>query len=86
MFKSITFNLSEPLCTCDEQNLTWCFDFNINTQPLVLSCKTCDAKLYLPYKILRAGFKFEKPYPGVEKKEETLKSRVGNLIPFRKKK
>ncbi len=85
MFKKIIIHLTEPICKCEEQNLSW----SVPNSNLEVKCKTCDITLTIPSKQFIAGFEFEKSYPGKQKlvKKDGSKEHNDstNVIPFKKK-
>lgn len=79
MFKRIDILLSGPICSCDEQNLSWA----IGEGPsLFLNCKTCDTKLNVPNSKFVARFVLDKKYPGKTKEltKKKPKSKSENKI------
>lgn len=66
MFESFQIILSEPICSCENQNLEWGITYD---RRLVITCITCCTKLEVPYSTLTALFFLKKPYPG---KRETI--------------
>lgn len=72
MFKLIKIKLSEPICNCKKQNLSWFIENikgKITTQELKIVCKDCGTMLKVPHEKFVAKFSFDKSYPeGVKTK------------------
>lgn len=68
MFKRMELHLTGPICGCDESNLCMRIDFTkANDCNLVVSCKTCDISLTVPWSIVKVFFKLDVPYPSKPK-------------------
>jgi hypothetical protein len=65
VFQSLRITLTGPICECEEQDISWGLPLDVkgNTY-MVLTCKTCEAKLTVPHQYLRASITCTKPYPG----------------------
>lgn len=83
MFRRLTIELTEPICQCPVQNLTWqVFSSRGSEQDtrLQVSCKTCGTALCVPNNHFKAAFQLDKPYPGLQ---EVPKPKMeGKLIPL----
>jgi len=77
MFKNITINLSEPICSCNEQNLKWIISATDWSAQFI--CKTCNVKLTIPMEKLFYSFKLDKDYPG-RQKEKIVKNKENNVV------
>lgn len=64
MFKKIAIYFSEPICTCQVQNLAWWVDLVDGRPSLGIRCKDCKTELKIPPDKVMAGFVFDRPYPG----------------------
>jgi len=64
MFKCLTIHLTEPICGCDEENLSWFICYTEQGHGLGLECKTCKTQLRVGHSHFVAGFAFDKKYPG----------------------
>jgi hypothetical protein len=91
MFKRIMIELTEPICNCDERDISWGIHYDHCMRAgLSFSCKTCDTKLLVPHDRFVAGFKLDRDYPG--KKSEPQKKTTldvldgGRAVPFEKDK
>lgn len=62
MIKSLTINLTGPICLCDEQSLAWSWP----REEFRISCETCKAAVTLPRDRVRAGFNLDRKYPGIQ--------------------
>jgi len=61
-FKKATFHLTEPICHCRAQNLTW-YIFIVDGRPwLVIHCRTCFTEFTVPPENFIAEFTFSRPY------------------------
>jgi len=69
MIKSISVNLTGPLCNCKEQNLTCSIS---PSQGLDIECQTCKVSANVPYSKLTADYNLDKPYPKDEVPEGDL--------------
>lgn len=71
MFKRISIELTEPICTCKQQSLGWSVDSQPEGSGLCITCKECKTSLKIPYTKLLGQFAFDKPYPeGIKPKNE----------------
>ena len=72
-FKYIEIYLTEPICSCDKQNLKWRIKRDADGGLfLYISCHACKSELVIPHEKFVAVFKFDKSYPGgVAKKDES---------------
>ena len=61
MFKNVSINLKGPICSCQQQSLSWGIakggDLNIQ-------CDTCKAMLTIAHDGFVAHFKLDEQYPG----------------------
>jgi len=79
MFKNITINLTEPICTCPELDLSW-YIIPGSEQGLRIYCKTCKVELNVPNKSFLAHFKLDKSYPKDAKSEEKPLAKVLQFV------
>jgi hypothetical protein len=65
MFKKIDIHFTEPVCSCEKEELEWNIVFNnLKTDfALEMTCKKCNTKLIIPRQNLFADYVFDKPYP-----------------------
>lgn len=78
MFKRITIQMTEPICSCEEQKINWTPKLvqvvkggkTFNSYTLDLWCETCETRLSVSNEKFRASFEFDKPYPGKKVVEE----------------
>lgn len=73
MFKGININLSDPICGCDELNISWYILTTGASIGLGLRCKTCNTELQIPHSKFEATFILDKPYPGKQRRNPELK-------------
>ena len=65
MFLGLTLEMAAPICTCEEDNLTYEFDVD---EDLHIRCEKCGVDLFIPSKHVTYEFKFrDKKYPADEK-------------------
>ena len=68
MFKNIYINLTGPICTCDEEKLSWFITHvegdNGLQSSLGLLCQNCKTRHIVGPTLFKARFVFDKPYPG----------------------
>lgn len=64
MFRLAQFHLDGPICSCEEQELSWSLFEDKTGFGLRISCKTCETQLVIPYTKFKARFVLERPYPG----------------------
>lgn len=86
MFKRLVIEMSDPICNCDEQNLSWIPSSDSKGANLIIKCKSCSTQLIVSHEKYVAGWSFERPYPG-KKKEEKPKPKLdvlegGKVIPI----
>lgn len=81
MFKSVSINLTGPICGCDVQKLGWyCF----NDGPghgLTIQCETCKTSLRVPQSGFIAHFKLDTSYPGKPKTKEQMVDEKWDVVP-----
>ena len=74
MFKHLTIHLSEPICSCAEQTVSWnLVQVEDNQLTLQLWCQTCRTTLTVSPTEIRSYIAFDQPYPGKPKKKPDLK-------------
>lgn len=85
-FKHVEICLTEPICTCDKQNLSWNIYFDGNERASIhIFCKKCRSKLIVPHDKFVASFKLDKPYPkpySDDKKSEEKENQPPPQDPF----
>ncbi len=60
MFKKIQIELTDPICDCDTQNLSW----GITAGPgIFIKCKECETQINVSAKKFVACYKLDKKYP-----------------------
>jgi hypothetical protein len=64
MFKKIVIHLTEPVCLCFEQNLTWTTKETSLGPALTVWCKDCGTRLEVPNKQFKALFYLDVEYCG----------------------
>jgi hypothetical protein len=74
MFKDITINLTEPVCTCEEKNLSW--GFSTDNKSVFIRCETCKTLVFIPREKLTGNFHFDEPYPADLKPSQKPKPKV----------
>jgi hypothetical protein len=80
VFKQIDIQLTEPICSCDEQKLSWTIILLDDKRfGLIIMCNLCKTKLEVPHKKFLATFSLDKPYPGKQTKTPEPE-KEGNLI------
>ena len=66
MFKRISIELTEPICTCETNQLSW----GITIGPgMYVECKECGTRVEVPNKKFMAAFDLDKKYPKWKCKE-----------------
>jgi len=72
MFKNIYINLTGPICTCDEEKLSWFITYVEVSEGLQASlgfqCQECKTRHIVGPGLFKARFVFDKPYPGRQTK------------------
>lgn len=70
MLKYIEYRLSEPICECKKEHVSW----GLGDEYLKFTCKICGVVLAIPRKGLMAYVTFDKDYPEgrVSKKSNIL--------------
>ncbi|KKT82447.1 MAG: hypothetical protein UW79_C0006G0025 [Candidatus Yanofskybacteria bacterium GW2011_GWA2_44_9] len=74
MFKHISINLTEPICGCVHQDLSWNVlkDKDGHVSLLVI-CEYCKIELRIPHAKLMAYFTLDKGYPqGIKPKQNPV--------------
>lgn len=56
MLKKITFELTERLCDCPEQNIDWHMQVQDGKHTLLLHCPTCKTRKAVMHENLKAVF------------------------------
>lgn len=82
MFIRINICLTEPICTCEENYLTWTVG-SIPKPYLEIRCDLCGTKIVVPHEKFFARFILDTPYPKnkiVQKTEEPKSKLV--VVPF----
>jgi hypothetical protein len=64
MFKKIVIHLTEPVCLCLEQNLTWTTVHTASGPSLAVWCNDCSTRLEVPNREFKALFYLDYEYPG----------------------
>tara|TARA_B100000315_G_C14034749_1_gene344800 strand:+ start:223 stop:507 length:285 start_codon:yes stop_codon:yes gene_type:complete len=85
MFKGIVIELTEPICNCETENLSWGFEYEgDDATDLYVLCESCGSKLIILYENLVASITLDTSYPKKQKKSEPEpKSRSdAKIIPF----
>jgi hypothetical protein len=91
MFKRAKFELTGPICRCEEQKLSWGIaNDGEGRYGLEITCKTCGAKLSVPHAQFVGGFWLDTPYPGPSKSTKPVSDTPDsdtpdNVIPFPKR-
>lgn len=67
MFKKISIQLSQPICFCLEQDLSWRVTDTQLGHGLEVACKSCGVSIVVPPAQFKASFALEVPYPGKPK-------------------
>ncbi len=67
MFKSITLNLTGPICKCKVKNIR----LEIDTD-LQLECKSCGVTYIIPSKSITWSLKLDTPYPAESNQDNAL--------------
>lgn len=81
VFQRVDIRLSEPICTCEEQNLAWGIVRDVDGKTgLEISCETCKVKLLVPHSVFRARWVFDRGYPGKKPAPAPEKPKL-NLVP-----
>lgn len=81
MFKLFDIHLAGPICSCDEQSISWSIWIANGTfNGLLLNCKECETQLSVPKSKMLARFIFDKAYPGKKDKESKLKCLDGGKV------
>jgi len=69
MFKGVELYFSEPICSCEEKDLSWSIPRDKSGKPcLRVSCTKCEVELNIPNEKFSAVFIFEKLYPADQKR------------------
>lgn len=85
MFICMDIHMTEPICDCLEQNLSW----NVNSKDekgrstLTIVCETCGTELRIPYEKFRAAFKLKTAYPGKPKTDPKNQPSAGEVVELR---
>ncbi len=63
MLKRITFELDEHICNCPEQDVDWSMAVKKGHHTLFLQCSTCQTRVTVEHKDLKAFFEFPERRP-----------------------
>jgi hypothetical protein len=91
MFSGLQIHLTDPICKCDEQDISWSITWNLKEGSdryqagLRLTCQSCGISLNIPPDEFKASIHFAKPYPG-KKVPAPSKDKVVHLALVEKKK
>ena len=74
MFKNLTINLTGPICGCtvdegDNAPLSWGLSLTDEGMTLIMKCKKCKTKVYVPTSTIGAHFNLDEGYPKEEAPE-----------------
>ena len=72
MFKNITINFSEPICSCKIQDLQWNINCKKSSFELHVWCKICDVDVFIPQDKMVALLEFDKPYVDIHYPEDNI--------------
>lgn len=64
VFKGARFTFTQPICSCDEQKISWNVEKVGNGPGLVVWCTMCSTKLHVSNSEFKASIHFETAYPG----------------------
>lgn len=67
MFKRISIYLTDPICPCEEQKLSWTVKQTEAGPSLSVWCNSCGTSVLVPNAEFKASFTFDRPYPGKPK-------------------
>lgn len=92
MFIRAEFLLKGPICSCEEEDLSWHIRKDSKGDHcLVIICTQCRTELFIPHKLFVARVVLDTPYPGKSegsqnepkgKKRRIFVERDGNVIFF----
>lgn len=73
MFDRIVIHLTEPICSCEEQALSWSICQDRDRQScLRIACRTCKTILIASNRTFVASFALERNYPGTPAPKATV--------------
>jgi hypothetical protein len=62
MFKFIEIHITEPICSCEYENLSWDLDIDfeeLEFAGVIIKCDICDEELYIYREEFGAYFRFD---------------------------
>lgn len=86
MHLKTVIHLSGPICSCEEQHLSWVVvpevHGDITGNGVKIICKTCGTSIHVPWKQWHCQFVLEKPYPGKKPVEKEVKKDDDGKVVF----